>query len=275
MTTITPVADPIGHLTAPHSKGGGRAIWQIRAACGPLIGGADGTIKAITGFSPLEEWVLKPFAGDWDALDRAGEAWRNAGKAVEALSVNMRSVPGQMGDAWEGEGAEAWAKALKELAKYFDTMPEGFEAMGELSDALAELARAILEMIVEILKWIAETVARIILEQCFPIIGQIIGGGEMIILAGRVVIQGRRVAIQITFFITITKRTITIAKEIIKILEILLPVLEKLAAAEAASRRARGAFDNLEPHNEIPSGATSRDRVGAGTGAPGGGGGSW
>jgi hypothetical protein len=241
MSTISAVDDPLTYLQPPVGSGTGSSIWQLRLKCGLLIGAADAVVSAFTGWSPLERWVFEPFAGDWDAFDRAGAAWRNGGKSIGAVAANINALPGQVGDSWNGQAMDAWADLQTKITDAIGSLPEACDAMGEFAEALADMARAIVDLIAEILGIIGDTVTRILLEQAFPVVGQIVGAGEMVIVAGRVVRFHGVIIIQLRNFYTQAQkieRVIKIIEEVMVLLEKVHAALEATGSAVSASNRA-------------------------------------
>ncbi len=245
MTAISAVEDPLTYLQPPTATGSGTYIWSLRLKCGLLIGGADAVISAITGFSPLNEWVFKPFGGDWDAFDRSGGAWRNAGKSIGAVSSNIKALPGQVGDSWNGDAMDAWANLQKKITDSIGSLPEACDAMGEFAEALADMARAIAELIAEILGILGDAITRILLEQAFPIVGQIVGAGELTIVAGRTVQFSYKITVEIKNFYTAAQKIEKVLATIQKVLQLLEQVAKALAANGAASDAANRATADL------------------------------
>ena len=231
MSTVCAVDDPLVYLQPPSVAGSGSYIWSLRLRCGLLIGGADAILSAITGFSVLEEWVFKPFAGDWDAFDRSGVAWRNASKAIGAVKTNVIALPGQVGSEWNGQTRDAWATLQTKITDAVGPLPDACEAMGEFTEALAEMARAIVELVAEIMGIIGDAVTRILLEQAFPIVGQIVGGGELVVVAGRTVRFSYKITVEIKNFYTQAQKV----EKVIHTIERAMKMIEKLGSALAAT----------------------------------------
>lgn len=240
MSTIAPPQDPTRYLTTPSGHGSGNLIWQVRMSCGVVVGGVDAIIDGITGFSPLEEWVMKPFAGDWDAFDKGAQAWRNAGKATDAVAHNLAALPGMVGDEqWQGDARDAWARAQTAIAQQMGPLPQACDAMADLCDALSELARAIIEYVLESLKWAVETVLRILAEQAAPIVGQVVGAGELTIFGVRMVGVSRKIITFIEKFQRLVKMISSVITQINNVLAIMEKTAAALAAASSASTATR------------------------------------
>ncbi len=239
MTTLNPPYDPTAYLTSPQGHGSGKFIWQARMMCGPVIGGVDAFVDAITGFSPLEEWVMKPFAGDWDAFDRATQAWGQVGQAVSAVGHNIDALPGMVDDdLWAGSARDAWGAANAKVARLIEPLPQACDAMSQYCAALADLARALVEFVLESLKLVAETALRIIAEQAVPIAGQVAGAAEITFLGYKVVGISQKVISFITKFKALVEKISKVVHIIDGAIKNIAHVLQALAAADRASRAA-------------------------------------
>lgn len=246
MTTIAPPYDPTAYLGHPVGHGSGALIWKTRMACGPVIGGVDAFIDAISGFSPLEEWVMKPFAGDWDAFDRATAAWSQVGQAVDAVAKNIDALPGMVDEEqWAGDARDAWAAANTKVAQQIGPLPEACSAMSQFCDALGDMARAIIEFVLETLRWAAETAIRIIAEQAAPVVGQVAGAGEVTIFGIRLVNASQKVIRFINQFKALVDKISTVIGIINGAMANIARITAALAAADTASRAAVSATKAL------------------------------
>ncbi|GIG27309.1 hypothetical protein [Cellulomonas denverensis] len=144
--SISAVSDPLAALSTPTSDSE-NYIWLVRAKCGVVAGGIDGVIAWLTGFSPLNEWVFKPLAGDWVGLDKGSSAWANAGKAASAITENLRELPAQIGDGWCGEPAQAFKQSMKKIDRELNELPSACAQMSEMVAAISDAAKAIADLI--------------------------------------------------------------------------------------------------------------------------------
>ena len=90
--TISEAIDPTTALTAPHSDADASFATELRTNCGLLLGGLDWLIEQIFDYSPLQEWVIKPFSGDWVQLRQAQGGWANAAVASDAVGQNFLAL---------------------------------------------------------------------------------------------------------------------------------------------------------------------------------------
>jgi len=241
MNTIAPPYDPSVYLTTPHGPNLGAAIWQKLVDCGILIGGIDGVIRALTGFSPLEEWVEKPFAGDWDAIDQGTQAWEHAGKAVYAVGQNLVELPGLVSyEQWAGNARDAWATATLKVAQQYEPLAEACASMAEFCQTMADFAHEIINYIYETLQWVAGMVALIVAEQAVPVVGQVAAVPEIALLGIRIAKTTQTVAKAFKTFTTIVKMVdglIDMVDNVISLTSSMAATLDSASSASAQAQR--------------------------------------
>ena len=227
MSPVSPVEDAASYLVAPVAEGHGDYIWKLRLKAGIVVGATDAICQALTNFSPLDEWIVKPFGGNWKAFDQGAAAWKNAGKAAHAIEVNLRSVPGQVGDTWLGETASKFKEKHEKVADLITPLPEACDSLAEMCSALAELARTIGEFVVEVLKIVAER-----LLQISGLMSSVVGSPASVPLIGDLVAKifhwTKQVADMINMFVKNLARIIEIAQKIGEIMEKLWKVIKPL-----------------------------------------------
>lgn len=240
MTALQAVADPRACLVEPTPADRGMQIVLLRAKCGPEVLAVDWIVSLITGIHPLDEYVLKPFAGDWEEFDRAADAWSKAARAVEAIAESYASVPRQVpADEWTGNARAAWDSAQWTVADTIAPIPPALDAMSEYSTALADMALAILELVVELIGMIVDTARRIILEQAVPVVGQAAGVAEATILVGRVTKTSVTVTRQVAAFITAVQRIDSMVVKIARAMSALQALTSALGSVATADHTAR------------------------------------
>lgn len=228
-TSFSPIDDPGAYLVAPVASGSGDYIWELRASAGLVLGGIDWAVSHFAGFSPLEEWVGKPLAGDWNALDRGAAAWTNSGKAVKAVSMNLKHLPDAISDDWQGEAADAFDRAQAKLGQTLEPIPGACDAIAEMCTALAELAKTITEAILAIANAIADFILQMLASLAVPVAGELAMPVWITALLGRLAIWIPRIAGMIQKFIALAPRIAAIAKIIIKVMATVNLIISVLA----------------------------------------------
>lgn len=241
MTTITVVDDPIAYLTTPTPVGRGLQIFRVKTSCGLLVAGVDYAITYITGFSPLEEYVIKPFGGDFESFDRGADAWRKSGQALQAVMTSFGAVDRQVGDAWSGNSREAFAAMVAQITDSIGPVPDACSQMADFCEALADMALSIIEFVMSVISYVVETVIRIGLEQAVPVAGQAAGAAEAAVLVGRLSADGAKIVQSLTTFQKALSTFAQIAGIIAKVLAMIETLTQSLRALSEADLGARTA----------------------------------
>jgi uncharacterized protein YukE len=136
---VRAVADPVAELTAPVPTTGLEALVP---GSDSAEADADWLCEALFGFNPVTEWAAKPFAGNWEALDVAAQAWHASARAVRAVIRNVEAVPDQLRDQWVGAGQAAFELQLAEFARELGHYPDAAEGVAERLEQFSEIVRA-------------------------------------------------------------------------------------------------------------------------------------
>ncbi|GAA1327498.1 hypothetical protein ACFSWE_15370 [Leucobacter albus] len=131
-----------------------QAINRITSNAIPGLSQIDAVIGLFLEFSPLEEFVFKPFVGDWNALERAAVAWPQCGEAVALVNQRVIGIDDIVGDGWLGEAADEFARCQRTLGQLLADLPQQCEQAGVMDAELAAFARGIVEFIGEVLQGI-------------------------------------------------------------------------------------------------------------------------
>jgi phage-related protein len=232
---LNPPRSVSADLAAPATPNDGNYVAQLESKAGIVIGGVDGIVHAITGFSPLEEWVAKPFGGDWQALDRGAAGWSGAAKAITAIKENIDDLPSLIGDSWTGASATAFAKAHKKICTAIEPLPMSLESLSKMCSALAKAAQAIGEFVIEVLEALAEFVVEMVQALATPVVGE----AEMPVwvteLLGRVAVWVPELSGMIAKFIALVNEILPIIEEIKAVYDEIKPILDLLSSVGKAA----------------------------------------
>ncbi|QNG17375.1 hypothetical protein G4H71_07810 [Rhodococcus triatomae] len=86
---------------------GSSDIREVIAEAGGWLGDVDTFVKEVSGWSPIET-LIQPLNGNWNELKRIGDAYKNAGNAIEACGDSMKSGKSQISDWWKGKAADRY-----------------------------------------------------------------------------------------------------------------------------------------------------------------------
>jgi uncharacterized protein YukE len=269
MSAVRAAEDPTRYLSPPVPQGSGQFITQLRISAGPIVGAGDWFASTFMGFSPLAEWVAKPLGGDWEAMDKAADAWRNTGRALGAVSSNIGALPGQVGDSWNGASKDKWAALQAKLVQEIGPLPDACVAMGEFASALAEMARAIAELIGQALEMLAEEAVCYLIDLAIPVVGEVIAAAETPVFVARTLLKARDIMESIKTFLEVSNKVKDPVERIKDVLTILAALAHALQAANAAVE-ATNRISDPPASAGVGAGAGSSGVAGSGGGAGGG-----
>ncbi|GAA1776275.1 hypothetical protein [Leucobacter iarius] len=146
---------------------------RVASQSGSLLGQIDAVVGLLIGFSPLEEWVYKPFIGDWNAMEVAGEAWPKCGQAVQLINERVSTLGSFVDDGWQGKAAYSFGECHAKLGQLLERLPQQCEQAGEMDKHLAEFARKILDFINEVISGIVGFGLEILSMLAVPVVGEI------------------------------------------------------------------------------------------------------
>jgi uncharacterized protein YukE len=170
--------DPSSYLTVPPAADLNPGQ-ELADALGPIVGTFNRVLEMICHVDLMDEFVTKPFLGDWDQLEAAACAHANAGRAVEDIADTLNCLRMAVADSWEGQAADAFQQRLDELVKVLDQYPPKAEKMAELLRTVLEAAEALKDMIKATIDVIYTVAAAILATLLDPI-----PGDEVVALAG-------------------------------------------------------------------------------------------
>lgn len=159
--TITSQVSIASLLTEPTSSTDS-FMWEVRQRAGIVVAVVDWGLKKLIDFSPLEEWIVKPFGGGWEDLDKGGQAWDNVGSAITAMSKDLDSLAGQIGTRWQGQARDAFDQMTQRTTQSLNQLPVGAAALAEASRAIAEASKAAANLAADFLKQLCDLALEIL-----------------------------------------------------------------------------------------------------------------
>lgn len=122
------------------------------------LGDVDDAIKAVTGWSALEE-TIKPIGGNWNELKRIGESHKIAGEAMENCGKNLEAGATQVSDHWAGKAEEAFQDYTgRQVEAMTWEAPVGRVIKKSLEVAADEIKRITLEVVENLADLLAKEV---------------------------------------------------------------------------------------------------------------------
>lgn len=176
--------DPSSYLVAPDP--GDDPGGELRANAGLILGGVDWIAEQIFGKSILEEYVYKPFGGDWHSLNRASSAWNHGGRFHAELAANFSGLPTQM-QTWTGIASAAFQTAMAAFAAASQGLNLAYLTVSGMVGTIATISRTVCSLIATALRKIANKLTRMALEASIPVAGWVVAAVEGAILVGEVI----------------------------------------------------------------------------------------
>lgn len=230
--TVIAGSDPTAALIEPTSSSTDY-MWTIRIECGVVAGGIDALITSLTGFSPLQEWVFSPLAGDWVALDKGASAWANAGNAAQAIKDNVNGVPKQMGDGWRGPAADEFAASQTKIVDALADLPEACHQMSEMASAISEAAKAVADVIALVIDELVQFGIEMVASLAVPVAGEVAMPVWITKLVVKVAAWSTKISKAIAAFGRLVVKLITLARKLAGVVIKVAGFLSKLYGGKA------------------------------------------
>jgi hypothetical protein len=195
---VTERTDPVSYLVTPQHNVS--FIEDLRWSAGVLLGSIDWVAEQFLGVSVLEEYVFKPFGGDWEAMDRGSIAWSHCDKALTETASNFTGLPGQL-DEWTGRASAEFLGAMTVLGGATMGVSYAFGYASDLLDKVRLVAKLACAAIGSILKKISHKLMRIAIESSVPIAGWIVAAAEIALAIDDVIKWVRRILTLITMIL--------------------------------------------------------------------------
>ncbi|UCR90371.1 hypothetical protein [Mycetocola spongiae] len=158
---------------------------RLISQAGNIFGLADSIAQILLNFSPLNEWVLKPFMGDWQAFDRSSTAWNRAGDALEMVESNVYQVLSDVGEDWQGDAANDFRETQRTIGELLPPLTQQCRNASMLCAELVNFCTAAGDFILSVLDYLARTLMRLMAEAGVPIVGWAVIGGEVSVLVAK------------------------------------------------------------------------------------------
>lgn len=98
---------------------------------GGTLNAIDDVVRAVTGWSPVEE-IVEPLSGRWPSLQQKAEVLRIGGEASEQIATNLTSSLSTLDPHWNGGAAQAFTGHITGVAR-------ALEYEGPLNRVVAEV----------------------------------------------------------------------------------------------------------------------------------------
>ncbi|KAB7788991.1 hypothetical protein [Bifidobacterium leontopitheci] len=117
-----------------------------------VISTIDTACELLGWKNPIDEWIRKPFSGDWTQIDQSIAQWEALSQGLDKLSKTLDECAQEAKNgAWEGKAGEAFATCCGTVSKLFGDGVSPSKELAQALEGLSELAKNTLQLVLETL----------------------------------------------------------------------------------------------------------------------------
>jgi uncharacterized protein YukE len=162
-------------------------VANVTAAASYNVMAVEAISQLLFGYSIVEEWLRKPFAGDWDAVTTGARSWRAISRDVDTLGTDLKTVSTNTGELWRGSTFDAYVTVQAAHMSAYTPVGQASMDIADALDATTDLARIILDIVDNAIALAVDTCMRLAAEQTIPGIRQATSAVEIEALLTEVV----------------------------------------------------------------------------------------
>jgi len=148
----------------------GKFIEEQKKSCGLIVYSIDKVIHKLTGFSVIE-WLYKPFAGDWNALEHMRDSWPQVAKSIRLVQGNYQGLKDDAPTVWHGEGLDAAIAKLDAIIDYHANQAEGCDHLSDQLGHALEVSEAAIQVVSMVLNFLDSLAQELIEDASVPVLG--------------------------------------------------------------------------------------------------------
>lgn len=170
--TITERNDPthVLHQDTVPSADLGKFIEDQKKSCGLIVYSIDAVIHKFTGFSVIE-WLYKPFAGDWNALQHMQDSWPQVATSIRLVQDNYQGLKDDAPTVWHGDGLDAAIAKLDAIIDYHANQAEGCDHLSTQLGHALEVSQAAIQVVSLALNFLDSLAQELIEDASVPVLG--------------------------------------------------------------------------------------------------------
>jgi len=176
--------DPSSYLVKPQA--GNSEMENLRWSAGPLLGGVDWIFEQLFHFSLLEDVIMKPITGNWEAIDESSIGWGHLGRAAFEMGENFTGLPEQTG-TWEGEAADMFRAAIAAMGAALVGLSVACDYVSGLMEKVSMVAQLGATAILSSLGIITTLLLSAMAEGAIPVVGWIAAAATVAVIISRIV----------------------------------------------------------------------------------------
>lgn len=166
---VIEITDASSFLVSPQAPD--NFVQDLRWSAGTLLGSIDWVAEQFVGFSILDRCVFHPFAGDWQGIYRASEAWKHAGDAAMAIGANHAGLVAATPATWQGESGNAFRLVMTGATAASMGLSTAFELAGGYVKTISTVCKLACSLIGMALDFVATKLLKMAANASVPIIG--------------------------------------------------------------------------------------------------------
>lgn len=170
---VREVADATSYLVAPSNPE--NPVQDLRWSAGAILGGIDWAAEQFLGYSILDRCIYHPFAGDWEAIFRASEAWKHCGDACYALARNHAGLVASTSQTWQGSSGHAFRASMTSVSGGALGMQYAMGYAGDLIKKISTACKLAATGIGMALNFIVNKLLKLAAEAATPVVGWAVG----------------------------------------------------------------------------------------------------
>ncbi len=150
-------------------------VQDLRWSAGALLGSIDWVAEKFIGFSILDRCVFHPFAGDWQGIYKASEAWKHAGDASTGMARNHAGLIASTPATWEGLSGNSFRLAMGTIGGAAYGLSAAYAYAGDMVKTISTVCKLACVGIGKCLNIIADKLLKMAAEAATPVIGWAVG----------------------------------------------------------------------------------------------------
>lgn len=176
--------DASSYLVPPQASSS--EIENMRWSAGVLLGGVDWLFEQLAGFSFIEDVIMKPFAGNWDEIEKVSLAWENVDYSLVAVGSNASGLTSSL-STWEGKGSEAFLAATGLIASAVTGLSYAAGYVSQLINKVLLVSKAVALVIGRILKHLFKKLICMAAKAAVPVVGWAAAAAETALLVADII----------------------------------------------------------------------------------------
>ena len=170
---VREMVDASSYLVAPSNPE--NPVQDLRWSAGAILGGIDWAAEQFLGYSILDRCIFHPFAGDWEAIFRASEAWKHCGDACFGLARNHAGLVAGTSRTWQGASGHSFRASMTSVSGGALGMQYAMGYAGDLIKKISTVCKLAATGIGMALNFIVNKLLKLAAEAATPVIGWAVG----------------------------------------------------------------------------------------------------